>query len=67
MRGDLKPCPFCGNNHQGSLDVKPLDDPPQQRWTVMCGWCLTEGPQRGSPEEAMVRWNERKTTLEFYR
>lgn len=52
--GSLKACPFCG-------EAIALGIHSPRKSAVLCGICLTEGPQGDSPQVAREGWNTRTT------
>jgi Lar family restriction alleviation protein len=56
----LKPCPFCGADENWVRYRPDLPSQEPEGWgTVTCVRCDTDGPYRGTKENAEIAWNKR--------
>ena len=52
----LKPCPFCGEAEY--LEVQAYDGGMLDAY-VQCNECSTYGPDGGTRDDAIIKWNHR--------
>ena len=59
MDKELKPCPFCGNDHEDGFIMSSDDGTDNGLKAVLCLKCLAFGPQAANDDTAVEFWNER--------
>lgn len=56
-----KPCPFCGDTRDASIEEVPMTYDPPNLFVAACQCCGAMGPNATTRGAALVLWDERRS------